>query len=80
MKLKTHVTAYLTNNNTEIFPANNLSHGREIAKRIVVEGLWVVREPLKGNISEKHIEEFYPTQQVYKVKVSQESTHEQRTS
>ncbi len=55
------VTAYLNHNITHDFPARDINNAREIAKRIVVEGLWV--------INEDKTEEFYPTDKIYKVKI-----------
>jgi len=42
------------------FKARNINNAREIAKRIITEGLWTEEE---GN------EEFYPITQIYKVKI-----------
>lgn len=55
------VKVYFTSNATYYFPARDLRNAREIAKRIVMEGCWI--------INADKTEEFYPTHQIYKVKV-----------
>lgn len=55
------VCVYLTSNATHEFIARDNRNAREIAKRIITEGLWIVNDDAT--------EEFYPTSQVYKVKI-----------
>jgi hypothetical protein len=54
------VTAYLGAGMTRDFPARDRDHGREIANRIITEGLWVT------NGDE---DTFYPPSKLYKVSV-----------
>jgi hypothetical protein len=56
------VTAYLFNQNTFSWDVESWEKGREYAKRIVTEGLW---------IAEDEEEVFYPVHQVYKVKLQE---------
>lgn len=56
------VTAYLSAGLTHQFPARDAAHAREIAGRIIREGLWIVNQD--GS------EEFYPTDRVFKVKAA----------
>ena len=55
------VKVYLKSNAEIYFDARDVRNAREIAKRIVSEGLWVTNED--------GTEEFYPTDQLYKVKI-----------
>jgi hypothetical protein len=55
------VKVYLTSNAEVIFPARDIRNAREIAKRCITEGVWVENE--------NKTEEFYPINQVYKVKI-----------
>lgn len=55
------VTAYLTAGLAHEFPAKSLNHAREVAGRIVREGLWVVEAD--------GTELYYPAGLVFKVKV-----------
>lgn len=55
MKIK----VYMVNNAIYEFPARNINNAREIAKRIIMEGLW----------TEEDEEQFYPITQIYKVKI-----------
>ena len=55
------VRVYFTSNANYDFPARDLRNAREIAKRIIVEGCWIVNKD--------KTEEFYPTRQIYKVKI-----------
>ena len=55
------VRAYFTTNGEYNFPARDERNAREIAKRIITEGIWI--------IDENGVEEMYPVQQVYKVKI-----------
>jgi hypothetical protein len=55
------VRVYLTSNATAEFPARDYWNAREIAKRIIMEGLHITHED--------GTEEFYPIQQVYKVRI-----------
>jgi hypothetical protein len=57
------VKAYDVFNNTHEFPVDTLEKGREYAKRIISEGLWV---------KESDGETFYPVHQVVKVRVFEE--------
>lgn len=54
------VKAYLNHNVVHEFDAESLNNGREIAKRIITEGLWTKEE------------EFFPITQVFKVKILNE--------
>jgi len=54
------VKVYMISNAIWEFPARDINNAREIAKRIIMEGLWTEAE---GN------EEFYPITQIYKVKI-----------
>jgi len=54
------VKVYMLSNAIFYFKARNINNAREIAKRIITEGLWTEEE---GN------EEFYPITQIYKVKI-----------
>ena len=56
------VRVYLISNDTIEFPARDISNAREIAKRIIMEGLWTEQQA-------DGTESFYPVHQVYKVKV-----------
>jgi muconolactone delta-isomerase len=53
------VKVYMISNAIFEFPARNINNAREIAKRIIMEGLW----------TEEGEEEFYPITQIYKVKI-----------
>ena len=55
------VAAYLTTNAIHEFEARNMRNAKEIAKRIITEGLWIV--------TEDGTEEFYPITQVWKAKI-----------
>ena len=55
------VKVYLTSNAEIFFPARDIRNAREIAKRCITEGVWV--------INNDKTEEFYPIQQIYKVKI-----------
>ena len=55
------VKVYLKSNAIALFPARDRNNAREIAKRIITEGLWV--------IDEDKTESYYPVDQVYKVKI-----------
>jgi hypothetical protein len=55
------VTAYLSAGVTHAFNADSIKKAREIASRIITEGLWVVEE--NGD------ELFVPAPHVFKVKV-----------
>jgi len=55
------VRAYLKTNATVEFPARDIFNAREIAKRIITEGLWI--------INDDGTEEFYPITQVWKAKI-----------
>lgn len=55
------VVAYLQAGVTYEVPAKNLIHGREIANRIITEGLWVTEA--------EGVEVFFPVHLVTKVKV-----------
>ena len=55
------VKVYLTENQTYEFPARSENNGREIAGRIVREGLWINDED--GN------ESFYPITRIVKAKL-----------
>ena len=56
------VRVYLVSNSVVEFPARSERNAREIAKRIMMEGFWT---------NDDGAEEFYPTHQVYKVKLVQ---------
>ena len=58
------VVAYLKHNVTKEFEAKNLDNAREIAKRIITEGLWDV-EP-SGE------ETFYPITEIFKARIIRE--------
>lgn len=53
------VKVYMTSNAIFYFDASDIDNAREIAKRIITEGLWV----------NKKEEQFYPITQIYKVKI-----------
>ena len=55
------VKVYFTSNATHEFNAKDLRNAREIAKRIITEGCWI--------INDDGVEELYPIQQIYKVKI-----------
>jgi len=55
------VRVYFTTNATHDFPARDKRNAREIAKRIIMEGCWI--------INEDETEEFYPITQIFKVKI-----------
>ena len=55
-----NVRVYFTSNAEHTFPARDLRNAREIAKRVVTEGVWIINDDS---------EEFYPIAQIYKVKV-----------
>lgn len=59
--MKYNVKVYFLSNAEHNFPARDERNAREIAKRIVTEGVWVINDDS---------EEFYPITQVYKVKVT----------
>lgn len=56
------VKVYDIYNNVHTFPVRDLQHGRELAKRIIIEGLWFIND--SGE------EEFYPVHRIIKVKVT----------
>jgi hypothetical protein len=53
------VKVYMLSNAIYEFSARDINNAREIAKRIIVEGLW----------TEGKEEQFYPITQIYKVKI-----------
>ena len=55
------VRIYLKSNAEHYFPARDERNAREIAKRIITEGCWI--------INDDRSEEFYPVGQIYKVKI-----------
>ena len=55
------VNAYLTCHVVHQFDARDIANAREIAKRIITEGLWVIEDDDN--------EVFYPITQVYKVRI-----------
>lgn len=55
------VKVYLTSNAEIFFPARDERNAREIAKRVITEGVHVSNK--------NNTEEFYPITQVYKVKI-----------
>ena len=55
------VKVYFTSNAEHEFVARSKRNAREIAKRIITEGVWIINDD--GS------EEFYPTNQIYKVKI-----------
>ena len=57
MMNKLTVKVYMMNNNVKSFHARDMDNAREIAKRIITEGMWTNKE------------EFYPVHQIYKVKI-----------
>lgn len=60
------VVAYTLHNTTHEFPARDGNHAREIAKRIITEGLWLVERATNLTIAS---ETYYPVTQVFKVKI-----------
>jgi hypothetical protein len=56
------VIAYLKNCATYRFPARSLENAREIAYRIITEGLWVIHDD--------GTEEYYPITEIQKAKVT----------
>jgi len=56
------VKVYLTSNAEIFFPARDIRNAREIAKRCITEGAWVIND-------NDNTEEFYPVHQIYKVKI-----------
>ena len=62
---KLTVVCYLNSHATMNFPARDERNAREIAKRIITEGAWV--------INKDGTEEFYPVAQIYKVKIIKEN-------
>jgi len=56
------VTAYLSAGVQHSFDARSQKHAREIAGRIIREGLWVVHDD--------KTEEYYPSNLIFKVKVA----------
>jgi hypothetical protein len=52
------VTAYTMTNNIYYFPIKSWEEGRDMAKRMVMEGLWIIDD-------ENEI--FYPVHQLFKV-------------
>ena len=58
-KNKYTVRAYLSAGVYHEFPAETIEAAREMASRIVTEGLWVLEAP----------ETFYPVHRVFKVRV-----------
>jgi len=56
------VKVYLKSNAIVEFKGRDTRNAREIAKRIVTEGLWTEAD-------ENGTEEFYPVGQIYKVKI-----------
>lgn len=54
-----NVKVYMLSNAIYNFPARDINNAREIAKRIIMEGLW----------TEEKDEQFYPPSQIYKVKI-----------
>ena len=61
MNIPMIVRCYLSSNATIEWPARDIRNAREIAKRVIVEGV--------HEINQDGTEEFYPIQQVYKVKI-----------
>ena len=59
------VEAYTKHHAKYVFTARNKEHAREIANRIITEGLWVTDD--EG--ADKGTEIFFPVHQVFKVKV-----------
>jgi len=57
------VRAYTKHNTTHEFEARDLVNAREIAKRIITEGLW---------LAEQTTETFYPITELFKVKILKE--------
>lgn len=57
------VKVYFLSNAEHFFHAKDERNAREIAKRIVTEGVWIVNDDS---------EEFYPVHTVYKVKIIRE--------
>ena len=55
------VRVYFTSNATHDFEATDIRNAREIAKRIITEGCWIINKDCT--------EDFYPTTQIYKVKI-----------
>ena len=55
------VTAFLLNNAKVTFGATSDRNAKEVATRIITEGLWIDN----GD----RIQEFYPVHQIYKVKI-----------
>lgn len=53
------VKVYMKSNAIYEFPARDINNAREIAKRIITEGLW----------TEEEEEQFYPITEIYKVKI-----------
>lgn len=53
------VKVYMKSNAIYEFPARDINNAREIAKRIIMEGLW----------TEEKEEQFYPITEIYKVKI-----------
>jgi hypothetical protein len=54
------VIAYLLTNEKHCFTGRDVNHARQIAKRIVMEGL---------HVCDDGVEEFYPTDKIFKVKI-----------
>ena len=54
------VRVYFTFHTEYNFPARDMFNAREIAKRIITEGAWIVKD---------ECEEFYPTHLIFKCKV-----------
>ena len=55
------VKVYFISNATHYFPARNIKNAREIAKRVIMEGCWI--------INDDDSEEFYPIHTIFKVKI-----------
>lgn len=55
------VKVYLKSTARHYFPTRDLRNAREIAYRIITEGLWIINNDAT--------EEYYPIQQIYKVKI-----------
>jgi hypothetical protein len=59
--IKNYIVRVYTVFNAEFeFPARDISHAREIAKRVITEGAWVV---------EDNYEEFFPVHTIFKCKI-----------
>lgn len=59
------VEAYTQHHAKYVFKARDIKHAREIANRIITEGLWVTDD--EGAVSGEEL--FFPVHQVFKVKI-----------